>query len=85
MAPALRNELGFSKKARLAHFGETSLSRLYNQVIRSLGTTAHALVAQEKLAHLANPFYQPLARGGEGYLEVGKNIYYHTNKLCTWC
>ncbi len=57
-------------------------SRLYNQVIRSLGSTAHTLVSQEKLAHLADPFYQPLARGGEGYLEVGKNIYYHTNKLC---
>ena len=25
-----------------------------------------------------SPFYQPLARGGEGHLEVAKNIYYST-------
>ena len=31
---------------------------------------------------MADPFYKALARGGEGYLEVGKNIYYHSNKLC---
>ena len=77
-----RNELGFQKKRALLAFGEHLYSNLYKQVIRSLGSAAHALVSQEKLAHLADPFYQPLARGGEGYLEVGKNIYYHTNKLC---
>ena len=78
----LGNELGFQKKRALLTFGEFMYSRLYNQVIRSLGQTAHTLVQQKKLADLANPFYQPLARGGEGYLEVGKNIYYQTNKLC---
>jgi predicted nucleotide-binding protein (sugar kinase/HSP70/actin superfamily) len=78
----LRNELGFQKKRALLSFGEYLYSRLYNQVIKSLGQTAHALVSQKKLAELANPFYQPLARGGEGYLEIGKNIYYQTNKLC---
>jgi hypothetical protein len=34
------------------------------------------------------PFYriptinQQLARGGEGYMEVGKNVYYTVNHLC---
>jgi predicted nucleotide-binding protein (sugar kinase/HSP70/actin superfamily) len=78
----LRNELGFQKKRALLSFGEFLYSHLYNQVIKSLGDTAHTLVSQKNLAQLANPFYQPLARGGEGYLEVGKNIYYQTNKLC---
>jgi predicted nucleotide-binding protein (sugar kinase/HSP70/actin superfamily) len=77
-----RNEFNFQKKRALLAFGESVYSRLYHRVVRSLGATAHTLVPQEKLAHLAHPFYQPLARGGEGYLEVGKNIYYHTNKLC---
>jgi predicted nucleotide-binding protein (sugar kinase/HSP70/actin superfamily) len=77
-----RNEVGFQKKRALLAFGEHLYSRLYNQVIRSLGQTAHSLVSQKNLAKLANPFYDPLARGGEGYLEVGKNIYYHNNKLC---
>jgi predicted nucleotide-binding protein (sugar kinase/HSP70/actin superfamily) len=76
------NELAFQKKRALLAFGEYYYSRLYNQVIKSLGGTAHGLVSQDTLAHLADPFYKRLARGGEGYLEVGKNIYYHTNKLC---
>jgi predicted nucleotide-binding protein (sugar kinase/HSP70/actin superfamily) len=77
-----RNELAFQKKRALLVLGEWLYTGLYHQVIRSLGETAHKLVPQEKLASLANPFYQPLARGGEGYLEIGKNIYYHKNKLC---
>ncbi len=77
-----RNEMAFQKKRALLAFGEWYYSRLYAQVLKALGGTGHALVSQEKLAGLANPFYKPLARGGEGYLEIGKNIYYHTHKLC---
>ena len=78
----VRNEISFQQKRALLAFGEHLYTRLYHQVIKSLGNIAHTLVPQEKLAHLANPFYKPLARGGEGYLEVGKNIYYHSQKLC---
>ena len=76
------NEVGFQKRRALFAFGEHLYSRLYAQVIKRLGSTAHPLVSQQKLARLADPYYHPLARGGEGHLEVGKNIYYHTNKLC---
>ena len=31
---------------------------------------------------LAHPFYNQFARGGEGHLEVGKNVYYTVHKLC---
>ncbi|MBV9146824.1 MAG: 2-hydroxyglutaryl-CoA dehydratase, partial [Acidobacteria bacterium] len=31
---------------------------------------------------LAHPFYHQLARGGEGFMEVGKNVYYTVNHLC---
>ncbi len=78
----LRNELAFQQRRAMLTFGEYLYTRLYNQVIAALGDTAHKLVPQKKLAELANPFYHPLARGGEGYLEVGKNIYYQSNKLC---
>ncbi len=77
-----RNEMGFQKKRALLSYGEYLYNRFYNQVIASLGGTAHKLVPQQNLAQLAHPFYHRLARGGEGYLEVGKNIYYHSNKLC---
>jgi predicted nucleotide-binding protein (sugar kinase/HSP70/actin superfamily) len=78
----LQNELNFQKKRALLAFGEYLYARLYHGVIHSLGNTAHKLVPQKQLARLAHPFYNSLARGGEGYLEVGKNIYYHSNKLC---
>jgi predicted nucleotide-binding protein (sugar kinase/HSP70/actin superfamily) len=77
-----RNEAGFQGKRATLAFGEHLYTRLYHKVIQRLGGTAHKLVSQKKLAHLADPFYKPLARGGEGHLEVGKNIYYHNNKLC---
>jgi predicted nucleotide-binding protein (sugar kinase/HSP70/actin superfamily) len=77
-----RNEMSFQKKRALLVTGEKLYAGLYHKVIRMLGDTAHRLVPQEKLAEMANPYYKALARGGEGYLEVGKNIYYHSNKLC---
>jgi predicted nucleotide-binding protein (sugar kinase/HSP70/actin superfamily) len=78
----IKNELAFQKKRGLLTLGERMYAGLYHYSIRLLGDTAHKLVNQKKLAELADPFYQKLARGGEGYLEVGKNIYYNTYKLC---
>jgi predicted nucleotide-binding protein (sugar kinase/HSP70/actin superfamily) len=76
------NEFGFQQKRALLAFGEYFYTRLYLQVIMRLGGTGHPLVSQNMLARLADPYYRVLARGGEGHLEVGKNIYYHANKLC---
>ena len=77
----LLNDLNFRKKLSLLSFGEWIYSRLYHHVIDLFGGTAHRLVNQAELASLAKPFYRPLARGGEGYLEVGKNIHYTIHKL----
>jgi predicted nucleotide-binding protein (sugar kinase/HSP70/actin superfamily) len=78
----LANELSFQKKRSLLAFGNSLYTRFYHHIIDELGGTAHRLVRQQELADLAAPFYKTLARGGEGYLEVGKNIYYTNNKLC---
>jgi predicted nucleotide-binding protein (sugar kinase/HSP70/actin superfamily) len=78
----LSNELGYQKKRALFAIGERLYERQYHRVVDLLGGTAHRLVPQEILAQLADPFYEPLARGGEGHLEVGKNIYYTMNRLC---
>src|SRR5260370_11037536 len=43
---------------------------------------AHDLVSQREMAELAHPFHHQFARGGEGHLEVGKNIYYTKHRLC---
>jgi predicted nucleotide-binding protein (sugar kinase/HSP70/actin superfamily) len=50
----------------------------YHTLCRALGDVPHQLVDQEALAEAAEPFYKSLARGGEGHLEVGKNVYYST-------
>jgi predicted nucleotide-binding protein (sugar kinase/HSP70/actin superfamily) len=76
-----RNELAFQKKRLMLSFGEWFYARLYHRIVRDMGGIAHTLIPQEELAELARPFFKPLARGGEGYLEVGKNIYYHSRKL----
>ncbi len=50
----------------------------YHTLCSGLGDVPHQLVDQEALAEAAEPFYKSLARGGEGHLEVGKNVYYST-------
>lgn len=50
----------------------------YHKLCEALGDLPHHLVDQEALASAAHPFYHSLARGGEGHLEVGKNILYST-------
>jgi predicted nucleotide-binding protein (sugar kinase/HSP70/actin superfamily) len=78
----VRLEFDYHRKKSLLALGERVYTAQYHRVVDALGGTAHRLVPQEKLANLADPFYDPLARGGEGYLEVAKNIYYNVNRLC---
>jgi predicted nucleotide-binding protein (sugar kinase/HSP70/actin superfamily) len=78
----LANELHFRKRWWLLSFADGMYRRVYRHVGRELGGLAHALVSQDELARLAHPYYNTLARGGEAHLEVAKNIYYSTNRLC---
>ena len=76
------NELKFRQKQWLLGIGERIYARQYHRVVAGLGNIAHELVDQKEMAALANPFYNEFARGGEGHLEVGKNVYYTKNRLC---
>jgi predicted nucleotide-binding protein (sugar kinase/HSP70/actin superfamily) len=78
----LWNELHFQKKRTPLTLGERIWARQYQRAARALGNIARPLLPQKELARLAHPFYHSLARGGEGHLEVGKNVYYTTNNLC---
>jgi predicted nucleotide-binding protein (sugar kinase/HSP70/actin superfamily) len=62
--------------------GEAIYEHQYCRVVKALGEIAHHLVSQKELAELAHPFYNQFTRGGEGHLEVGKNVYYTKNRLC---
>jgi predicted nucleotide-binding protein (sugar kinase/HSP70/actin superfamily) len=76
------NYLGLRKRLWGIGAGERTWNFFYNRTIRHLGGIAHELVPQTELAELAHPFYSRFARGGEGHLEVGKNVYYTIHKRC---
>ena len=78
----LANQLVLRKKLAGIAVGETLWYHFYHRVIENLGGITHHLIPQPELARLAHPFYNQFARGGEGHLEVGKNVYYTVNHLC---
>ncbi len=78
----LLNELHYRKKTAMMTAGEAIYARQYHRIVSGLGGIAHHLVSQREMAELAHPFYNQFARGGEGHLEVGKNIYYTKHRLC---
>jgi predicted nucleotide-binding protein (sugar kinase/HSP70/actin superfamily) len=52
------------------------LGREYDRMRSALGGTAHPLANQLELQRVAHPYYNTRASGGEGFMEVAKNIYY---------
>jgi predicted nucleotide-binding protein (sugar kinase/HSP70/actin superfamily) len=76
------NYIGLRKKLWGIGAGERMWNFFYHRTIKNLGGITHELVPQTELAELAHPFYNQFARGGEGHLEVGKNVYYNVHKLC---
>jgi len=76
----LMRELKF--RSTLAYFsiGNWFYNHQYRRVVKHLGGLAHPLVALDDLAALAAPYYNVFARGGEGHMEVAKNIYYTVHK-----
>jgi predicted nucleotide-binding protein (sugar kinase/HSP70/actin superfamily) len=73
------------KQWRLLHtltLAEVLFRREWRRLRRGLDAVPHELTDQYVLKRLANPFYNSRAGGGEGYMEVAKNIYYHDQGLC---
>ncbi len=63
-------------------FAEVVFKREYHKLIDALGSVAHHLTDQYELQRIGHPFYNSRAGGGEGHLEVAKNIYYSNKDLC---
>ena len=61
---------------------EKIFAREYHKLIDALGGIAHHLTDQYELQRMGHPFYNSRAGGGEGHLEVAKNIYYSNKDLC---
>lgn len=70
------------RKVAKLKMAEKIFRREYHRVVEALGGIAHHLVDQYEMQRLAHPYYNSRAGGGEGHLEVAKNIYYHNKSLC---
>ena len=74
-------EMDCRKKVAKLRLAEAIFKREYHRIVDALGGLAHHLVDQYELQRLGHPFYNSRAGGGEGHLEVAKNIYYSNKDL----
>ncbi|MEX1364395.1 MAG: activator of (R)-2-hydroxyglutaryl-CoA dehydratase, partial [Nannocystaceae bacterium] len=65
----------YKKRAAMA-FADKVYRREYDRLRDALGGTTHAIVDMFEMEELAHEFYHTRSEGGEGHLEVAKNIYY---------
>ena len=61
--------------------GQKLVAAMYERRRRWLGGTAHRLADQPELQRVGHPFYNSRCGGGEGHLEIAKNIYYGNRDL----
>ncbi len=76
-----RIEFGYRQRVARLKLAEAIFKGEYHKIVRALGGIAHHLVDQYELQRLGHPFYNSRAGGGEGHLEVAKNIYYSNRDL----
>jgi predicted nucleotide-binding protein (sugar kinase/HSP70/actin superfamily) len=69
-------EATYLKKRAIATVADKIFRREYSRMVDALGGTAHHIVDMDEMEALAHPFYHSRSEGGEGHLEVAKNIYY---------
>jgi predicted nucleotide-binding protein (sugar kinase/HSP70/actin superfamily) len=75
-------ELDFVKKLAMLTLAGKIYTREYDRLRAALGNRPHALVNQLELLRVGHPYYNSRAEGGEGHLEVAKNIYYSNKDMC---
>lgn len=69
------------KNAKLS-LAEAVFTREWNRLREALGGVPHELTDQYELQRIGHPLYNSRAGGGEGHLEVAKNIYYSNRDMC---
>jgi predicted nucleotide-binding protein (sugar kinase/HSP70/actin superfamily) len=78
----LANHWSYLKKNLLISGATRAYSRQFQRINEALGGHCHPPIDHKELAETAQPFYNPLTRGGEGHMEVGKSIYCTKRHLC---
>lgn len=74
-------EASCRKKVAKLKVAERIFEREWNRLRSALGDMPHKLVNQYELQREGHPYYNSRAGGGEGHLEVAKNIYYSNKDL----
>lgn len=69
-------EAKYLKKRATIGFADKVYRREYDRLREALGGTTHEIVDMFEMEKLAHEFYHSRSEGGEGHLEVAKNIYY---------
>ena len=78
----LSNWVNYKKKLWILQLGIYLYRREYARLQHALGGNYHKLIAQNELEKLAHKYYHTHIEGGEGYMEVAKNIFYHKMNKC---
>ncbi|HKQ49015.1 MAG TPA: activator of (R)-2-hydroxyglutaryl-CoA dehydratase [Phycisphaerae bacterium] len=77
----LADEIKIKKKLFTFDIAERIIKHEYNKLREAIGGTVHELANQLELTRAGHPYYNSRAGGGEGHLEVAKNIYYSNKDM----
>ncbi len=77
----VRSEAEFRRRALRFNLASRALNREYDRIRNALGGTTHEQANQLELQRMGHPYYNRKSGGGEGHLEVAKNIYYSNKSL----
>jgi predicted nucleotide-binding protein (sugar kinase/HSP70/actin superfamily) len=76
-----RIEWNYRNKLAKLKLAEAIFKREYHKIQHALGGLGHQLIDQYELQRIGHPYYNSRAGGGEGHLEVAKNIYYSNKDM----
>jgi predicted nucleotide-binding protein (sugar kinase/HSP70/actin superfamily) len=78
----LKNLTDYKKTVTVLTIAEKVFDREYNRIRGIFNDMPHELASQLEMQRLGHPFYNSRVEGGEGHLEIAKNIYYVNKDLC---
>jgi len=81
MSATLRSMMRYGRKWSVLTLAEKLYARSYNKLRRSFRNIPQAMPDQYHFQKIAHPYYNSRIEGGEGHLEVAKNIYYARERL----
>jgi predicted nucleotide-binding protein (sugar kinase/HSP70/actin superfamily) len=81
LGPRAKIEWDYRQKVAKIKLAEAIFRNEYHKIVDALGGVAHHLTNQYELQRLGHPYYNSRAAGGEGHLEVAKNIYYSNKDM----